>query len=82
MGGKLVAGPEGIAATKGSVQVPSDRISGATGAGDAFAAGYILGLHEGEEISNCLRYAVAVAAMSLTAFFSALSLREVQEDSS
>ncbi len=64
--GAVVAGPEGIAATKGSVQVPSDRISGATGAGDAFAAGYILGLHEGEEISNCLRYAVAVAAMSLT----------------
>jgi sugar/nucleoside kinase (ribokinase family) len=33
-----------------------------TGAGDAFAAGVILGLHEGWPVERCLRLAVASAA--------------------
>lgn len=39
---------------------------GANGAGDAFAAGYLWGLHEGQRVAERLRLAVCTAAMSLS----------------
>jgi sugar/nucleoside kinase (ribokinase family) len=35
------------------------------GAGDAFAAGVLLGLHEGESVQTALRYGVATATACL-----------------
>lgn len=64
--GAVVADGSGIVAAQASVTLAESEIAGATGAGDAFAAGYLLGLHEGEDTSTCLRYAVAIAAQSLT----------------
>ena len=52
--------------TQGSVQVPASQIAGASGAGDAFAAGYLLGLQNDQDVASCLRNAVCAAAMSLT----------------
>lgn len=49
-----------------SVALPSEKILGATGAGDAFAAGFLYAIHEGWSLQECLRSAVCVAAMSLT----------------
>jgi sugar/nucleoside kinase (ribokinase family) len=51
---------------QGSVCLPAGFIRGATGAGDAFAAGFIYGLHEDYPISVCLRQAVSAAAMCLS----------------
>jgi sugar/nucleoside kinase (ribokinase family) len=48
-----------------SVHVPRELIAGTVGAGDAFAAGFILGLHEGWELKRCLELGVCVAAASL-----------------
>ena len=48
-----------------SVRVPRDMIAGTVGAGDAFAAGFIHGLHEGWELQRCLELGVCVAAASL-----------------
>lgn len=48
-----------------SVRVPSKSIAGAAGAGDALAAGVLLGLHEDWPIGDCLRLGAAAAAMSL-----------------
>lgn len=48
-----------------SVNVPSEMIKGATGAGDAFAAGVLLGLHENRPISDCLKFGTCTAASSL-----------------
>ena len=48
-----------------SVRVPREMISGSAGAGDAFAAGFILGLHEGWELKRCLELGVCAAAASL-----------------
>ena len=51
---------------QGSVRLPSAEIIGATGAGDAFATGYLYGVHEGWSVSQALLCGVCVAAQSLT----------------
>jgi sugar/nucleoside kinase (ribokinase family) len=51
---------------QGSVDIPAEKIVGATGAGDAFAAGTLYGFHEGWIITECLQAGVSCAAMSLT----------------
>jgi sugar/nucleoside kinase (ribokinase family) len=49
-----------------SLRLPEKFISGTAGAGDAFCAGILLGLHEGWELPRCLQTAVCVAAASLS----------------
>lgn len=49
-----------------SVAMPPEAIEGTAGAGDAFAAGVLNGLHEGWSMPECLRAGVCVAAASLT----------------
>lgn len=51
--------------TVGSVRLPADRIVGANGAGDAFAAGLLYAVHEGWEIPRALELAACVAASGL-----------------
>lgn len=63
--GAVVARRDGSLVTHPSVALPETEIAGATGAGDAFAAGFLLGVHEDLDSSECLRYAVCAAAMSL-----------------
>jgi sugar/nucleoside kinase (ribokinase family) len=48
-----------------SVRVPPGDIAGTAGAGDALAAGVLLGLHDGRPMTECLRLGVAAAASSL-----------------
>jgi sugar/nucleoside kinase (ribokinase family) len=49
-----------------SLNLPSKHIAGTAGAGDAFAAGVLMGLHEGWELQRCLFTGVCVAAASLS----------------
>jgi sugar/nucleoside kinase (ribokinase family) len=49
-----------------SVNVPARQIAGTAGAGDAFAAGMLLGLHEGWDLQECLRTAAGAAGVCLT----------------
>jgi len=55
----------GEAVWQPSLRVPPADIAGAAGAGDALAAGVLLGVHEGWPMSDCLRLGVCVAAASL-----------------
>jgi sugar/nucleoside kinase (ribokinase family) len=48
-----------------SVKMPIEKIKGSVGAGDAFAAGVLAGVHEGWDMSKCLLLGVNVAAASL-----------------
>lgn len=48
-----------------AVRVPAQMVAGSAGAGDAFAAGFVLGIHEGWTPPRCLELAVCVAAVSL-----------------
>ena len=49
-----------------SLKVPDKAIAGTAGAGDAFCAGLLVGLHEGWELQRSLLTGVCAAAMSLT----------------
>ncbi|MBU6400935.1 MAG: carbohydrate kinase family protein [Verrucomicrobia bacterium] len=49
-----------------SLDLPSGYIAGKAGAGDAFCAGVLLGLHEGWEPPRCLATGNCVAAASLS----------------
>ncbi|MBI3880427.1 MAG: carbohydrate kinase family protein, partial [Verrucomicrobia bacterium] len=49
-----------------SLKLSEKYIAGSAGAGDAFCAGVLLGLHEGWELPQCLHAAVCVAAASLS----------------
>ena len=60
--GCVAAAPGGHTWRQGSVRMPRDQIRSTTGAGDAFAAGVILGLHEGWPVPESLRLGVASAA--------------------
>lgn len=48
-----------------SLKLPADYISGTAGAGDAFCAGVLLGLHEAWDLQKCLLTGVCIAAASL-----------------
>ena len=60
--GCVAAAPGGRTWHQGSVRLPRAQVRSTIGAGDAFAAGVILGLHEGWPVERCLRLAVASAA--------------------
>lgn len=64
--GAARAGADGSLFWQGSVKVPDEMIVGANGAGDAFAAGYLHGVHEGWSPSLSLELAACAAAMCLS----------------
>jgi len=51
-----------------AVQVPPSDIKSTNGAGDAFASGILLGLHEGWPMERSLKLAVCAAAVSLGSY--------------
>jgi sugar/nucleoside kinase (ribokinase family) len=63
--GAVLAARDDTVVSRPSVQVPASAITGANGAGDAFAAGFIYGFHEGWSTQDTLSLAHAVAAASL-----------------
>jgi len=60
--GSVAAAPGGRAWRQGSVLLERDQVRSTTGAGDAFAAGVILGLHDGWSVDTSLRLGAAAAA--------------------
>ncbi len=78
--GAVVAESGGGITTQGSLVLPEEGfIVGATGAGDAFAAGYLYGVHEGWSISASIELAVCSAAACLTDPTPSMGLRPVAE---
>ena len=65
--GAVAGGRDGTRLALGSVAMPASEVAGVNGAGDAFAAGMIYGLHEGWPIADCLRLAHSSAAASMRA---------------
>jgi sugar/nucleoside kinase (ribokinase family) len=62
-----------------SVNVPQSEIIGTVGAGDAFYAGMLMGLHENWPLNQCLTLANAAAATSLHSATTSSSIRPWQE---
>lgn len=49
-----------------SLMLPREKVVGANGAGDALAAGVLLGVHQGWSMETCLNLGVCTAAASLS----------------
>lgn len=64
--GAFARNRRGEDAWQSSLKVPAKYIAGTAGAGDAFCAGVLLGLHEGWELQRCLLTGVCLAAASLS----------------
>lgn len=77
--GAVVADRDGSVTHQASLRLPPGFIVGATGAGDAFAAGYLHGIHEGFATREALELAVCTAAACLTHATPSLGLRPVAE---
>ncbi len=63
--GAMVVEKDGTVHHQTSLNLPQGFIAGATGAGDAFAAGYLHGTHENWPVAERLRLGVCSAAMCL-----------------
>lgn len=65
--GVVAANKEGRVLYQGAVKVPPEQIRGVAGAGDALAAGVLLGIHSGWELPKSLELGVCAAGISLEA---------------
>jgi sugar/nucleoside kinase (ribokinase family) len=63
--GACALGHDGKLRTQGSLRVPQAEILSTVGAGDAFAAGLLYGLHENLPMETALKYGVSAAASCL-----------------
>lgn len=63
--GAVAVMADGTEARRGSVRVPPQDIAGSVGAGDAFYAGMLFGIHEAWPLVRCLDLGNAAAATSL-----------------
>lgn len=73
--GALALAADGAMHLEGSVNLPKTRIVNAVGAGHAFAAGFLLGYHDGNDLSACLKNGHAAAAACLSATTSSSGVR-------
>ena len=64
--GVIALNKHGDLLLQGSLMMPENRIIGATGAGDAFAAGVLYGIHENWPMDQCIELGICSAASSLT----------------
>jgi sugar/nucleoside kinase (ribokinase family) len=72
-------GRDGKLVTVSSVALPSEEIIGTVGAGDAFAAGVLFGLHENAPIETALTYGTCVAAACLRGIGTSDAVRPLAE---
>lgn len=63
--GALARTSDGREYYQGRLRLPSDKVAGAVGAGDALAAGVLFGVHERWDLAPTLRLGVCAAASSL-----------------
>lgn len=64
---------------QGSVNIPPEMIVGAVGAGDAFAAGALAGIHEGKPMEDCLKLGVSCSATCLQAAASSAGIKPMAD---
>ena len=77
--GAVALRKNGESETAPSVHVPQNEIIGTVGAGDAFYAGMLMGLHDSWPLEQCLTLANASAATSLHSATTSSSIRPWNE---
>jgi sugar/nucleoside kinase (ribokinase family) len=77
--GAIVGERDGSRSVMGSVALPASAVVGANGAGDAFAAGVLYGLHEQWPMDACLQLGHGCAAASMRAVSTTAGVGTVSE---
>lgn len=77
--GAIAMARDGSVFAVGSVAAPREAIAGVNGAGDAFAAGLLYGLHEERPVEDALRLGHACAAASMRAVSTTAGVGSVAE---
>lgn len=77
--GACAVGAGGRLRLQGSLSIPQSRIVGTVGAGDAFAAGVLYGLHERRPIESALHYGVCVATSCLCGAGASDGIRPIEK---
>ena len=77
--GAVCREPDGSLVTQPSLDLPASMIQGSTGAGDAFTAGFLYGVHEDADAQMCLLQGVCAAAQSLTHSTASCGMRLLDE---
>ncbi len=77
--GAIAVTRDGDVVKAGSVRVPRQDIVGSVGAGDAFYAGVLFGLHEDWPLQKCLELGNAAAATSLASATTSAAIRPYTE---
>lgn len=76
--GCVAAAPGGRVWRQGCVRLAPEHVRSTTGAGDAFAAGVMLGLHEGWPVERCLRLGAASAAACVSSPGTSAGIRSAE----
>jgi sugar/nucleoside kinase (ribokinase family) len=63
--GVIAVGKNGKKLFQPSIKLPADKIAGAVGAGDAFAAGVLIGVHHDWDMERSIKLGICAAAASL-----------------
>jgi sugar/nucleoside kinase (ribokinase family) len=79
VGGAILVARDGTLLFKPSVNVPPEAFKGANGAGDAFAAGFLLARHDNRDFESALTLAHATAAACLRSITTVDSVGSVSE---
>lgn len=77
--GAIAVSKQGEIYKQGSVIIPQELIVGAVGAGDAFAAGVLAGVHNNVPMQECLKLGVAASAMCLRSASSSEGVKPISE---
>jgi len=78
-GGCIAATRGGDLVTKPSLKVPAEAIQGANGAGDAFAAGMLYGIHEDWPLDRSVSLGICAAASALRSVSTTSSVGNVSQ---
>ena len=78
-GGAVCRERGGILCSQASLMLPDNFIKGSTGAGDAFTAGFLSGVHDDSTAVECLLRGEYVAAASLTHLTPSLGVSPLDE---
>lgn len=78
-GGCIAATRDGDLIARSSLDVPAEAIKGANGAGDAFAAGVLYGIHEAWPIGEALSLGLCAAAAALRSVSTTSSVGTIAE---
>jgi sugar/nucleoside kinase (ribokinase family) len=63
--GACALGGNGVFTVRGSIRIPASQIVSTVGAGDAFAAGLLMGIHGDAAMETSIQYGIAAAASCL-----------------